>query len=360
MSSNDCRFFVPGPTWVRPELLSEMARPIIGHRSSEFRELFAGILSNLRSLFRTSENAFVATTSGTGLMEAALINCVPRSVLVTTCGAFSERWLRIAQQLGLEADHLDHPWGSAVSAERLRDHMRSRHHHYDAVTITHNETSTGVMNDVAELAAVVHEESPDTLVLVDAVSSLGSAELLFDQWKLDVCLASTQKGLALPPGLAVFAVSERAFQKAARQPYRGMYFDFMEYRRHAGEGSAAFTPAISLCYAMAKQLDYIIGQETLERRWKRHEQLRVRTWERTATYAKPLADEEFASKSISALAPLNKPAPDVVSEMKARGFTLGGGYGQLRESTFRIGHMGDIQVDALDAMLDVLEEVCAQ
>lgn len=359
MSDNDCRFFVPGPTWVRPEILAELSRPVIGHRSAEFKELFSGIQSDVKKLFRTEQHGFVATCSGTGLMEASLLNCVPRSVLVTTCGAFSERWLKIAQQLGVEADHLDQGWGKPVDAGRLVDFIRSRHHHYDAITITHNETSTGVMNDVAELAEVIHEEAPDTLILVDAVSSLAAAPVLFDEWKIDVCFASTQKGIALPPGLTVFAVSERAMQKAAKEKYRGMYFDFLEYRKHSEEGSVAFTPAISLCYALGKQLKEIVHEETLERRWERHEALRARTWERTAAYARPLAEPEFASKSITALGPLNLSAPEVVAEMKKRGFTLGGGYGKLKEETFRIGHMGDVSLEALDRMLDELEAVCS-
>src|SRR6185369_6111946 len=167
------KFFVPGPTWVRPEILQELARPMMPHRSPEFRDLFAGILSNLKPLFGTNGDVIVVTASGTGLMQAALENCVGRRVLVTTCGAFSERWFGIAQSLGLEVDRLDAGWGNAVDPEELANHLASRRAHYDAVTITHNETSTGVTNDVAALAAVVREETPGTMVLVDAVSSLG-------------------------------------------------------------------------------------------------------------------------------------------------------------------------------------------
>src|SRR6186997_536641 len=144
------KFFVPGPTWVRPEVLEAMMQPMIGHRSPEFREIFAGIRRDLRTLFNTNGDVFVVTSSGTGVMQAALENCVARRVLVTTCGAFSERWFNIAQSLGLEVDRLDAGWGSAVDPEELADHLaRHQRAHYDAVTITHNETSTGVTNDVA-------------------------------------------------------------------------------------------------------------------------------------------------------------------------------------------------------------------
>lgn len=356
-SDERCRFFVPGPTWVRPEILAELSRPMIGHRSAEFRDMFSAILRDAKELFRTKQHAFVATCSGTAMLEGALVNCVPRRVLVTTCGAFSNRWMQIAEQLGLEVDHLDHKWGEAIDADRLATHIESRRGHYDAVTITHNETSTGVMNDLRELAAIVHEESPGTLVLVDAVSSLGAAPLEFDEWGIDVCVASSQKGLALPPGLTLFAVSERAMEFASRHPYRGMYFDFLQYRKQAETGGAAFTPSIPLIFALQKQLEHILRGETLERRWARHEQMRAITWERTATMADPVTQLESASKSVTALRPRRMSGPEVVSRMKERGYTLGGGYGEWREETFRIGHMGDISVESLNAMLDVLLEI---
>src|SRR5687768_2947012 len=159
-----------------------MTRPMIGHRSNEFRDLFHRINADLKMLFNTAQTTFVITASGTGVMQAALENCVARRVLVTTCGAFSERWYNIAESLGYEVDRLDAGWGSAVDPDQLADHL-ARHHraHYDAVTITHNETSTGVTNDVPALAAVIREEAPDALVLVDAVSALGGIPMKFDE-----------------------------------------------------------------------------------------------------------------------------------------------------------------------------------
>jgi len=352
------KFFVPGPTWVRPEILAEMTRPMIGHRSGEFKEMFRALLLDVKSLFLTQQHAYVVTSSGTGLLEGALINCVPRRVLVTTCGAFSERWLDIAQKLGIEADKLEHEWGKPIDPQRLADHFRGRRHHYDAVTLTHNETSTGVLNDLETLAQVVHDESKDTLVLVDAVSSLGAAPLRFDDWKLDVCLASTQKGLALPPGLTVVAVSDRALDCAAKKPYRGTYFDFLDLEAQAKKDGPPFTPSIPHCYALAKQLEHILREETLERRWARHRVMRDLTLERTSRYGDPMVDREHASVSVSAIAPKGgKSAPDVVLSMKKKGYVLGSGYGDWKETSFRIGHMGDISVESLTAMLDVLDEV---
>ena len=354
--TSQCKFFVPGPTWVRPEILQELARPMIGHRGAEFKELFRGINAGLKTLFATKATTFVVTSSGTGVLQAALVNCVARRVLVTTCGAFSERWFNIAESLGLESDRLDFGWGNAVDPERLADHLRSRRAHYDAVTLTHNETSTGVTNDIAILASVVHEESPDTLVFVDAVSSLAGIPLRFDDWNLDVCVASVQKGIALPPGITVAAISDAAAARAEKHPYRGTYFDFVEYKKQAEDNGVPATPSIPHFYALAKQLDHILSEETLPARFERHRRMRDMTIERTAKYARLASDPAFASMTVSALEPSNVDAETIRYRMKERGYTLGSGYGQWKEKTFRIGHMGDIPLDALSAMLDELEE----
>jgi aspartate aminotransferase-like enzyme len=356
MNSNESRFFIPGPTWVRPEILAEMARPMIGHRSAEFKEIFQKIVADLRELFRTKQNTFVATSSGTGLLEGALLNVVPRRVLVTTCGAFGERWAKIGEQLGVEVDHLDHPWGQPVDPERLATHFTGRRQHYDAVTITHNETSTGVLNDLQALTEVVKAESEDTLILVDAVSSLGSAPLEFDAWGIDICVASTQKGLALPPGLTVLGVSDRALEAAKKKSYRGTYFDLLEYRKHADNGGPPFTPSIPHCYALAKQLVYILREEGLENRWARHVSMRDLTIERTSRFADLIPPASHASPSVSALRPKSAAPKDLLAAMRALGFTLGSGYGTWKEDTFRIGHMGDITPAALTTMLDALDE----
>src|ERR1051325_8056980 len=197
MSSAMSKFFVTGPTWVRPEILQEMARPMIGHRGAEFRELYARIAADLKPLFATAHDAFVMTATGTALMEASLVNCVKRRLLVTTCGAFSERWSAIAESLGLEVDKLSVEWGQAIDPEDLADHLASRKVHYDAVTLTHNETPPGVTNDIAALARAVRAESPDTLVLVDAVSSLAGIPLRFDLIGLDKLPDSHQSCISL-------------------------------------------------------------------------------------------------------------------------------------------------------------------
>ena len=165
-----------------------------------------------------------------------------------------------------------------------------------------------------------------------------------------------QKGIALPPGITVFALSTRALARAEKTPYRGTYFDFLQYKKHADEGGVPSTPSIPHFYALAAQLDHIIRGETLEMRFRRHEAMRETTIRRTANYAKLASDRDHASATVSALAPVKDPE-QLRAEMKKRGFTLGGGYGEWKATTFRIGHMGDITLASLEAMLDVLDEV---
>ena len=354
--TTEARYFVPGPTWVRPEILQELTRPMIGHRSAEFKELFHRINADLKGLFNTKQDTFVVTSSGTGVMQASLENCVKRRVLVTVNGAFSERWFNIAQSLGYEVDRFEAEWGQATDPDALADHIASRHGRYDAVTLTHNETSTGVTNDVPALARVVREGSPDSLILVDAVSSLGGMPVNFDEWGIDVCFASVQKCVALPPGITVAAVSGPALERAKKHPYRGTYFNFLEYKKQADGDSVPSTPSIPHFYALAAQLEHMLRKETLAARFERHRQMRDLSIERTAKYARPAADPAHASASVTTLYPVMNPE-EIRSRMKQRGFTLGGGYGQWKDTTFRIGHMGDIPVASLNAMLDVLDEV---
>lgn len=351
-----CRYFIPGPVWVRPEILQAMVRPMVGHRSSAFTSLFTGVTEKLRVLFGTKQHVFVAASSGTGLLEGALLNTVARAVLTTTCGAFSERWKEIAERTGVEVDHLDYEWGTAVKPADLTDRFRGRRHHFDAVTITHNETSTGVMNPLVELAGVVRAESADTLILVDAVSSLGGAELRFDEWDLDVCIASSQKALGLPPGLAVVAVSERAMECARKKQYRGTYFDFLEFERGLASGSTPWTPALPLIYALDLQLDEILD-EGLAKRWARHRAMRDHTLATVTSFARPISSLQSASWTVSCLEAFEMKGSEVVKAMKDRGYTLGSGYGKLKEPTFRIAHMGDCPAEDLDEMLQVLREV---
>lgn len=353
--SGEIRFFVPGPTWVVREVLEAQVRPMIGHRSPEFKALYATLEPRLRQVFRTTGEVLLATSSSTLVMESAAISTVASDVLNLTCGAFSERWHQIFLSAGRKADKVAVPWGEAVDPDLLRQALRRKR--YEAVTITHNETSTGVLNPLAELAAVVREES-DALVLVDAVSALGGARLEADEWGLDLVIAGTQKALSVPPGLVCFTFSERAAERATALPLRGFYTDLLRYRDKHRSGGTITTPAVATVAALDRQLDRIL-EEGMEARWRRHEELRDATvaWaaERGFTYPAPAPAR---SPTVSCLRPpAGVAAPALVAALAERGFTVGGGYGPWKPETFRIGHMGEVRPGDLEALLATIDSL---
>lgn len=350
-------FFLPGPTWVVEEVRRALSGPPIGHRSAAFRELYAACQPGLRAVFRTDGEVLVATGSATLLMEAAVASTVEHRVLNLVCGAFSERWHTISQALGREAVRVAVPWGEPITPELVREALRDRE--YDAVTVVHNETSTGLMNPLAEIARVVHEES-DALLLVDTVSSLAGAPVETADWGLDVVVTGSQKALALPPGLAFAAVSERACERFRAVPHRGFYTDLQRYLDKHAKGDTLTTPAIPLFYGLRVQLERI-AEEGLEARWERHRELRRRTEEWVDAGGWSYASSRGApSWTVSCVEPPSGlPAPDVVQAVAERGVTVGGGYGDWKPRTIRIGHMGEVRRADLDRLLDVLDEVAA-
>jgi aspartate aminotransferase-like enzyme len=349
------RFFLPGPSYVLEEVRQAMTGPMRAHRSPAFKALYLRVAERLPMVFRTAGEVMTATGSSTLVMESAVVSTVRSEVLNLTCGAFSERWHAISRACGKQADLIAAPWGRANDPDLLRQALRRKR--YDAVTLVHNETSTGVMNPVAELARVIREES-DALVLVDAVSSLGGAPVETDEWGLDIVIAGAQKGLAVPPGLAVFTFSGRAAERAAEVPHRGFYTDLLRYRDKHRDGGPITTPAIPQFYALDRQLDRILA-EGMEARWGRHALLERRTEEWAAargfTYA---SATDARSLTVSCLRPpVGVEAPGLVKKLAERGYTVGGGYGDWKPSTFRIGHMGEVRMSDLEGLLSAIDEV---
>ncbi|MCB1055173.1 MAG: alanine--glyoxylate aminotransferase family protein, partial [Acidobacteria bacterium] len=251
MHREPIRYFLPGPAYVLEEVRQALTGPVMGHRSPAFREIYDRLSEGLPRVFRTAGDVYLATGSSTLVMESAVVSTVSRRVLHLTSGAFSERWHQISLSHGLEADRVAVPWGRAVDPELVRAALRRGR--YEAVTVVHNETSTGVVNPVAEISRVVREES-DALLLVDCVSSLGGAPFETDEWGVDVALAGVQKCLALPPGLTLLTLSERAARQAETVSGRGYYTDLLRYRdKHAGGGPIT-TPVVSIVYALDFQL----------------------------------------------------------------------------------------------------------
>lgn len=354
------RFFLPGPTEVRPEVLEGQLHPMIGHRGRAMEDLVARLQPMLQDLFRTSRPVYLSASSATGLMEAAIRNGVDRRVLCLVNGAFSERFHRIAESCGVETKPLQVPWGQGHSPEMVADALAGSD--CDAVTVVHSETSTGVLNPIEDIARVVHQAG-EVVVLVDSVSGIAGAPVLTDEWSLDFVLTGSQKALALPPGLALGVAQESVLNRAMSRPSRGTYFDLIEFEKYIRKNQTPNTPAISLMYALAVQLERI-GAETLEARWERHHSMarqleeRVAGWRERGVPVDLLAPEGYRSPTVTCLSlGGNLKGPEVTAAMKERGFTVSAGYGKLKDGTIRIGHMGDHTVQELDLLLDALGEV---
>ncbi len=346
------KIFIPGPVDVRSEILAAQTRPMIGHRSPEYAELQGRIIPRLRPIFGTAGRVFVVTASGSGLQEAAVRNCVRERCLSLVNGAFSKRWYEMVLANGKQGDVLEVPPGQAIHPEQVDEKLRSGR--YDAVTVVYNETSTGVFNPVPEIAAVVRNY-PDVLLLVDAVSCAGGVEIKADEWGLDVCLTSSQKALALPPGLALCSVSDRAMERAKSVPHRGWYFDFLQYEKYAAKNHTPATPAISLMYALDAQLDSIAA-EGWQNRFARHKQLMslVHEWVREAGFDF-FAEEGHRSPTVTCVT--NTRGIDVAALnafLRQRHMLISNGYGDLKDKTFRIAHMGDTTVEEIKTLLDAI------
>jgi aspartate aminotransferase-like enzyme len=331
---------------------------MIGHRSGAMEDLLKGIAPRLGALCRTTRPVLVGTASATGFMEMAVRNGVRRRALSIVNGAFSERFAKLVSAVGKECIRLEVPLGSAVEPDLLRDALRRTP--VDAVTVVHSETSTGVLQDIEALAAVVREFD-DVLLLVDAVTSLAGSPVEHDQWGLDFTLTGSQKALALPPGLAVGAASPRMLERAKTLPGRGLYFDLVEFEKAAAGFKPTNTPALSLFYALQTQLERIDGEGGVEARWRRHQDMRRRVdaWaEARGLDQLPAANRRSWTVSCIKL-PAGKSGRSVVAALKSQGWTIGSGYGPLQDSTIRIGHMGDHTLTGLDALLPLIEQALA-
>lgn len=351
------RLFIPGPVEVRPEVLDAQSKLMIGHRTGEFQELFGSVQGKLRRLLNTEYRVYVLASSGTGLWEAAVRNAVPERTLSFVNGAFSARWPNVVESCGRTAIRIDIPWGEGVTAELVRESLRE-YGPVDAVTLAHNETSTGVMSPIDEISAVVHEEAPDTFVFIDAVSSVAGTEIRFDEWGLDLLLTSTQKALACPPGIALAPVSDRVLERAETLEGRGWYFDFLLLERYLQRNMTPATPAVSLLYALDTQLTHILDEEGAEERYARHRALATQTREWALSRGFELfAADGFRSPTVTTVANTREiDVAELNAFLRERGMLISNGYGKLKGQTFRIAHMGDTTAEELSHLLHTIDE----
>jgi aspartate aminotransferase-like enzyme len=349
------KLFIPGPTHVREEILEAQALPMIGHRSAEYSALQLAVTPKLQQLLYTHQRVYLYASSSTGVMEGAVRQAANKRVLNTVCGAFSKRWHEITQENGVPCDKVEVPMGQAVTPGLVDEGLSPGD--YDAVTVVMNETSTGVMNPVREIAALVRERYPDVMILVDAVSCMAGAKIEFDAWGLDVCLAGVQKCFALPPGLTVCAVSDRARARAKQVANAGHYFAYEQMDKRYEKGQTPATPAISLIQALNRQTDDIL-LDGLENRWQRHKEMAAIVQEWARRYFALFSDERYLSYTVTNVA--NTRGIDVSrlnEELGMRGAMISNGYGDLKEKCFRIAHMGDLTVGDINWLLAQINDI---
>jgi len=353
--SQHIKLFIPGPVEVSEKTFRAMCAPMIGHRGGEFKKLYASIQPRLQTLFGTQRPVFLSTSSAWGVMEGALRNLCAKKVLNGMCGAFSDKWFDVSKRCGKDAAALQVEWGQPIRAEQVREKLSTGE--FDAFTLIHNETSCGILNPLAEIAAVMRD-FPEVMFIVDTVSSFSTQPVPMDELGIDVLLTGSQKALALPPGLALFAVSERAQERAATIKDRGYYFDFVEFAKNQAEDMTPSTPVIPLINALASKLDDIFS-EGVEARHARHASLNamVHEWVKARGF-EFFAPEGYRSRSLTCVA--NNRNVDVAAWIKAlrekHSFIIDGGYGKIKGKTFRISNMGDETPETISTLLAALDD----
>lgn len=347
------KLFIPGPVNVASEVFAAMSQPMIGHRMKEYAELHGRIKTNLKRLMMTESRVFLSTSSAFGAMEGAIRNLVKGRCANFCNGAFSDKWHDVTLRCGKEADAIKVPWGQPITAELVDATLATGK--YDSITMIHNETSTGVLSPLPEIAAVMRKY-PEVVFIVDTVSSMSAMPIALDELGIDCCIFGVQKAFALPPGLAIFTATEKALQRAQTVENRGYYFDFMEFAANDDKDNTPSTPCISLIYGLDCQLQRFFA-EGLEARWARHAAMA----ERTRGWAVDHGFELFApegARSVTLTSVANSRGVDLAAikkQLAGKGYAFDDGYGKIKGKTFRIAHMGDMQPAELEEFLAVLD-----
>ncbi|MAG21636.1 MAG: alanine--glyoxylate aminotransferase family protein [Candidatus Marinimicrobia bacterium] len=347
------KLFIPGPTHVEQEVLTAMSEYPVGHRSATFSELYDDVISGVARILYTDNRIYLGTCTATGFMEAAVRNTVQKRCANFICGAFSKRWHQITKMCGILCDPFEVEMGMANKPEAVEAALSTGR--YDAVTVVHSETSTGVLNPLDEIAAVVNQ-FPDVVLLIDMVTSMAGIKTKVDKLGIDVALAGVQKGWGIPPGIAFCSVSDRALAKSEQTDNKGFYFDFQVMEKYAKRSQTPTTPSISHMYAMQTQLNRIFD-EGLDQRFERHSKMaeRVRKWAREEFSL--FAEEGYESDTVTCVQnSRGVDLTDLLARLLKKGYMISGGYGPLKGKTFRIAHMGDLQLRDIEEILSVLDE----
>jgi len=350
------KLFIPGPVNVTEDTLQKMSTPMISHRGKEASVLQRGISDKLRKLMYTQNEILLSTSSGSGLMEGAVRSCTQKRAAVFSCGNFGNRWFAMAQDNNIPVDKFEVEWGLPNTAESVDQVLATGE--YDLITVTHNETSSGVMNPVEEIAKVM-KKYPEVIFCIDAVSSLGGAKIEVDKLGIDVCITSSQKCLGLPPGLSLCSISEKALEAARKVKFRGTYFDLLQIYEYIQKKDYQYpsTPSLSHMFALDYQLDKIL-KEGLDNRFARHTEMAnyVRAW--TKEKFALLAQEEFASDTVTCVKNTREiSVGDLNKALGERGYMISNGYGKLKDKTFRIAHMAEATLSEIKELLSLIDKI---
>jgi len=350
------KLFIPGPVNVTEDTLQKMATPMIGHRTKEASTLQRGISDKLRKLMYTQNEILLSTSSGSGLMEGAVRSCTQKKAAVFSCGNFGNRWFAMAEGNNVPADKFEVEWGLPNTAESVDQVLAIGK--YDLITITHNETSSGIMNPAEEIAKVM-KKYPEVVFCVDAVSSLGGTKIEVDKLGIDICITSSQKCLGLPPGLSLCSISEKALEAARKVKFRGTYFDLLQIYEYIQKKDYQYpsTPSLSHMFALDYQLDKIL-KEGLDKRFARHTEMAnyVRAWAKEKFAL--LAQEEFASNTVTCVKNTREiSVGDLNKALGEKGYMISNGYGKLKEKTFRIAHMAEATLSEIKELLSLIDKI---
>lgn len=349
---------IPGPTPIPPQVREALSRQMINHRGPEFAEILGRVTENLKTIFQTKNDVLIYPSAGTGMMEATVINVTSPgdTVVVITIGTFGERYANIAKTFGLRVVTVDHDAGHGAHLDEV-EKVLSETKDIKAVFVTHNETSTGVTNDLEKIAKLI--KAKDLLLVVDTESSLGSIPVKIDEWGIDVAFTASQKGFMCPPGIAMVSVSERAWKAVESSSMPKFYFNFLDAKRSALKGQTPYTPAVSLFFGLDTALEMMLD-EGLEKIFARHKRIGEFTRKEIKKLGLSLFPyEEFASNTVTAVKiPEKIDGKDFLTKARVEhGLVLGGGQGTLSGKIFRIGHMGWVEEKEIADAIAVIKQL---
>ncbi|TXT57259.1 MAG: Serine--pyruvate aminotransferase [Promethearchaeota archaeon] len=354
------KLFTPGPVFVPERVREELKKPNDTHRSQPYEEMHTEAVKKLQQLLYTTNECFIFTSSATGIMEACMRNLLNNDEkgLVLSAGAFGDRWNDIGISNGKKVTKNAVEWGKAVKPDLVEEALSKED--YSVVFLQSNETSTGIYNPLDKLVPIIKDSG--ALVCVDATSSMAGIKLEVDKLDIDVCLASVQKCFALPPGLAIASISEGALEKSQEVSNKGYYFDFENLLKKSKKNQTPTTPPIPQIRALLAQLEYILEEEGLENRFKRHKMLgkRTRIWARDISMDM-FSEQGYESNTVSTIKnSLDLNITGIINKLLEKGYRIVNGYGKLTNKTFRIGHMGEIKVKELEEMLKALTDIISE